>query len=128
MDIFTWFTKDVVDPVGSLIEKAAVSGITELEHLAGIASAAIPPAPASSPAVAAFETGLQGGIDTALTGLVGQIPAIGSELAPEAVTLANEGLAWLEQEGANFVNKAAAALKAKLAAYAAKAPPATPAA
>ena len=123
-NVFTWVTDEVIDPLGTLVREAAASGITLLEKLAGVASAAIPPQPSKSPVVAGFEAGVQGVVDTALTSLLGPVPGVGETLAPAAVAEANALLAYLDSGANGLLDTLAARLKAKLAQY--SSPPAAP--
>jgi len=114
----SWFSEYVGDPVKALIAKAAAGVDAELKVLAGQAAAALPAAPISASAETAFETAIQTGMDAVITDAVGQIPAVGAVLAPEAVAAGNAAIDYAVVKGVAALNALAATAKAQLTAFA----------
>lgn len=109
----------VFDPIKSLINAGLAAAEGEIKHLAGRAAAAIPPTPVAQNILTGVEGGVQVVIDNAITQIVGELPVVGTQLSPEAVKLANEGLAYLETHANSVVLSLFSEAKAKLSTFSA---------
>ncbi|HZL00461.1 MAG TPA: hypothetical protein VFC47_11240 [Caulobacteraceae bacterium] len=106
----------VFDPIGTLIERALGSSDPAVATAAPAAAAAASPAPmAAAPnLVTDLETAINTAIDAVIANACGHIPLIGELLEPEAVKLANEGLAYVEQHVGAYAAGLVAAVTAKI--------------
>jgi hypothetical protein len=118
----SWFTKDIVDPIKNLIDKASASSDASLVAAAGAAAkvvaASIPSAVATPSIITGLETALNDIVDSVVEAAIGKIPVVGEALQSEGVQLANQGLDYIEQHTVSYVGALVSTVKSKLVALA----------
>lgn len=121
----SWLSKYVFNPIEAVFARASSSAVppsailtqtgqTALAQVGAAAQTIVAQAAAGTltansaigagnALVGQLEDTLKSGVDTLVTGLVGEVPVAGAFLAPEAVNMANVSLAFLESHAHDYI-------------------------